>query len=933
MGWLPIGNSGRVLAGCALGLMMCSEAYAAEPSAADLERCARGKASACRAVAEGWLSVERPLRGLPAAAQGCALDDTDSCALLPATTDPEWTWLWSRGGPALTEGCRAGNAAPCRFLADTANHPRWWTAACVAGDKAACAELKRLGLTGSAFELESVLDTDDVARLGFIDEETLGWSMDPHGVEGAFGADVLRGRRVCRIAVTASGGRAVASLAPIAGGSCRGGASLVFVDREQGLLAEASLDSVPVVLSPSSDGQRVAMVTDRGALEVWDAGESEATYKRAAEGRGFVLLAPDGDRVALVGRANGGVGVSVLALPRGKTVQEWEVEASEVLAATWLGPDDVALATDRGLVRLALGSRKVRLQASDTWFGSLAGAPDGSRLVATSLKGAVHVLLPKGSRVRDPLVVRPLPVWEARSSVGGLRVVGKADGATEVSFVPIPVFAPGTDAVQVRVEGDGTFSAEGLVPGLWRVVARDRDGRRASFQRVRVGDEVEQLEPQRLQPSSAVSGRVTDSRGRGLVDATVMVAEIWGDDLVVVDVVRSGAGGRYELLVPDGARLSLGAWGPGGQVVRTELAPMRGGSARRDLRLRGRGSRDVAAVRLLDERGAPVPGVSFGLPGLAEVQSDDDGWIAWQVDEEVQQDLPLRWRGSTIDVLGVPGIPEERVLPTGSLEIARPDLRGDRDLRSASRVEPQLAVGSADDGHIEAGTVVHDMLSSGTWHVLSRRDDDSFAYDRVEVGAYETTRVTPSWEPAGHLTGQVLDATDGWPVAWAEVETNCILHLPGRPSLRGIGRCTTRTGVDGRFDLGGLGGERWVVRVGARGYQAQASWVDGPNTTLEVRIGPRPAGSESSVVSLRTWLRLDPAEHGVRVVEVLRPERIGDDVRVGDVIEAVNGVSLEPFAGLRFLESFVEDLGAVSSPVHLRIDRGGRQVDVSLGTP
>jgi hypothetical protein len=218
-----------------------------------------------------------------------------------------------------------------------------------------------------------------------------------------------------------------------------------------------------------------------------------------------------------------------------------------------------------------------------------------------------------------------------------------------------------------------------------------------------------------------------------------------------------------------------------------------------------------------------------------------------------------------------------------------------------------------------------DRLPPGRY-VVDAQGEDEAAFAVVEVLQGKTTQVTLTSTGTAAVAGRVVDFESGVGVG----EMRCTVNLPTGERFWRLPGNSVETAADGRLDMPAVFAGDVVIECHDVRNDAFAS----------TQVGLKLAPGEKGVVELKVVKRPPQggpfAESGIHfdyvpapaVVHAVKDPALAAGVQEGDVVTAVDGVSVTELTG-----EGVQSLLAVKpldKPVELTIDRGGKTLTVRI---
>lgn len=591
--------------------------------------------------------------------------------------------------------------------------------------------------------------------------------------------------------------------------------------------------------------------------------------------------------------------------------------------------------------------------------GSPIGAPashDDSHAVAATPSSATSAP-PESNRPKSVLPARPVVVRDSRAVSGGISgaVVNRNDGAgvegAELGFehdTQLHTVTSGPDGVFEFVPpkpGSYTLAvvtAEGFLPfapawGHSPIVFVTKVGERLSDVRVAIT------------PAVHYTGFVRSPQGGAVVGAQVKLLGSQDSLVPLQDNFTSDGNGEFKFTARDGALLEATHrdWAPGraevdlsAQISHRLVITMKGRIGDRDRAIDG-----VIAGRVEDEAGQPIADVRVIASGPpdAETTTDADGRFTLRGLEAGLYDLVARAEGRAYATA-------PRV-STGRTDVVLKLTRGTRLVGVVSGDQGPMTAFvisvAQEKGPLEASTVATksffdshgkyeiDGLSTGTYRVSALAAGYAPDVERgvsIDESRPELKQVDFQLHGGGSVTGVVTSAGGG-PIAGAKVSAEGPINL-GREAIADLG--TTRTGEDGRFELGGLPPGRQSVLVAAGGHHARIisalnilpGQVTGP---LDIEMRPLKPGEKPKLelVGIGAALRIDGET--LRIMQVVPgggAAQVG--LQHGDQIVHVAGTSV---VDLGFGGAIQQIRGPVGTSIQLGITKAKTEAVVVVDVP
>jgi protocatechuate 3,4-dioxygenase beta subunit len=167
------------------------------------------------------------------------------------------------------------------------------------------------------------------------------------------------------------------------------------------------------------------------------------------------------------------------------------------------------------------------------------------------------------------------------------------------------------------------------------------------------------------------------------------------------------------------------------------------------------------------------------------------------------------------------------------------------------------------------------------------------------------------------LVGQVTDARTGRPIDGASV-------VPAEWQARALAESVgAYTGPDGRYRLSALPGKRTSIRVTAEGYKrllvGGVEGTPGDETERDFALSPEDGRSGGELTGIGAVLMRH--RDGVRLGRIMQGGPAAEVLSAGDVVTAVNGVSLRG-KSIRYVAQAIR--GEEGTEVELSVKRNGR---------
>jgi Zn-dependent protease len=539
--------------------------------------------------------------------------------------------------------------------------------------------------------------------------------------------------------------------------------------------------------------------------------------------------------------------------------------------------------------------RHLTLTPGDTVL--LARTPTGS------IVGSARVVVVSG-------LVRSITIRARRSAAIAGRVTDQLTGRA-VAGALIHIYqgtsftlSPTTVSFASSSDGNGRFTLNGMLPGLYTVEAARLGYTRSARPEVRLAAGSDAAIAISLVPEARIAGRVVDDRGQPIAGATIVamhpnpleqVARVLRAGRAQTNTAVSDATGRFVLRgLAAGRGLRLEATAPEYGSARFGGVDVEAGAVRSDIVFTLHRGLPLAGL-VVDTGGRPIVGAAVryarleettGMPLQLPMQerppvaahTDANGQFVISGLEAGRYDFGISASGySTVYLRGRQVWPSSasalpRVVLPESVAISGHLLSSTGEPVVGARVsDVDLTRGIRSTTTDAAGAFVVDDLSEGQLVSLQFELAGYSTMSRAVRAPVEN--LTVQMIPDASLRGRAVHADTGSPITEFSVER--LSRVPGQTTLRfGSSTAVQFRSDDGRFEMEGLPAGPATIRVRAAGFRPaeMTSLVLPMNDDLVVAMKPgvtvagRILGQASrrpvpnAVISWREGQTPDPAE-------------------------------------------------------------------------